>query len=65
MEVISFFSSDPTNDEVKVELSLYKHLRFKRNSNPDIFTLNTKSNNSYEALCRGEVDERASTVFAI
>ncbi|XP_056116085.1 prolyl 4-hydroxylase subunit alpha-1-like [Rhinichthys klamathensis goyatoka] len=51
---------DPTNDEVKVELSLYKHLRFERNSNPDIFSLNTKSNNSYEALCRGEVDERTS-----
>ncbi|XP_048020739.1 prolyl 4-hydroxylase subunit alpha-2-like [Megalobrama amblycephala] len=51
---------DPTNDEVKVELSLYKLLRFQRTSNPDIFTLNTKSNNSYEALCRGEVDERTS-----
>ncbi|XDV27928.1 hypothetical protein PO909_031369 [Leuciscus waleckii] len=51
---------DPTNDEVRVELSLYKHLRFERNSNPDIFTLNTESNNSYEALCRGEVDERTS-----
>ncbi|XP_051721198.1 prolyl 4-hydroxylase subunit alpha-2-like [Ctenopharyngodon idella] len=51
---------DPTNDEVKVELSLYKHLRFQKTSNPDIFTLNTKSNNSYEALCRGEIDERTS-----
>ncbi|XDV27931.1 hypothetical protein PO909_031372, partial [Leuciscus waleckii] len=51
---------DPTNDEVRVELSLYKHLRFEINFNPDIFTLNTKSNNSYEALCRGEVDERTS-----
>ena len=65
MELTSFFSSDPTNDEVKVELSLYKHLRFKRNSNPDIFTLDTKSNNSYEALCRGEVDQRASAVFTV
>ncbi|XP_051721151.1 prolyl 4-hydroxylase subunit alpha-2-like isoform X2 [Ctenopharyngodon idella] len=51
---------DPTNDEVKVELSLYKHLRFQKTSNPDIFTLNTTSNNSYEALCRGEIDERTS-----
>ncbi|ROI24874.1 Prolyl 4-hydroxylase subunit alpha-2 [Anabarilius grahami] len=53
---------DPTNEEVKVELSLYKHLRFQRTSNPDIFTLNTKPNSSYEALCRGEVDERASAI---
>ncbi|XP_077078024.1 prolyl 4-hydroxylase subunit alpha-2-like [Siphateles boraxobius] len=51
---------DPTDEEVKVEISLYKRLRFERHSNPDIFTLNTKSNNSYEALCRGEVDERIS-----
>ncbi|KAK7163556.1 hypothetical protein R3I93_007568 [Phoxinus phoxinus] len=51
---------DPTNDEVKVELNLYRYLRFERNSNPDIFTLDTKSNTSYEALCRGEVDERTS-----
>ncbi|XP_067220011.1 prolyl 4-hydroxylase subunit alpha-2-like [Chanodichthys erythropterus] len=51
---------DPTNEKVKVELSLYKLLRFQRTSNPDIFTLNTKSDNSYEALCRGEVDERTS-----
>ncbi|XP_051721126.1 prolyl 4-hydroxylase subunit alpha-2-like isoform X2 [Ctenopharyngodon idella] len=51
---------DPTNDEVKVELSLYKHLRLQRTSNPDIFMLNTKSKNLYEALCRGEVDERTS-----
>ncbi|XP_067308722.1 prolyl 4-hydroxylase subunit alpha-1 isoform X2 [Pseudorasbora parva] len=53
-------NQDPTNDEVKVKLNLYKHLRFQKTSNPDIFTLNTKSENSYEALCRGEVDERTS-----
>ncbi|ROL52082.1 Prolyl 4-hydroxylase subunit alpha-2 [Anabarilius grahami] len=49
---------DPANDEFKVELSLYKLLRFQRTSNPDIFTLNTKSKNLYEALCRGETSKR-------
>ncbi|XP_067219960.1 prolyl 4-hydroxylase subunit alpha-1-like [Chanodichthys erythropterus] len=51
---------DPTNDEIKADLSFYKSLLLQRNSNTDIFTLNTKSNNPYEALCRGEVDERTS-----
>ncbi|XP_016305010.1 prolyl 4-hydroxylase subunit alpha-2-like [Sinocyclocheilus anshuiensis] len=51
---------DPTNDEVKVQLDLYRLLRYQRKSNLDIFTLNNESSNSYEALCRGEVDERTS-----
>ncbi|XP_051721173.1 prolyl 4-hydroxylase subunit alpha-1-like isoform X2 [Ctenopharyngodon idella] len=46
---------DPSNDEVRVQLNWLLHLQ----SNPDIFTLNTESSN-YEALCRGEVDERTS-----
>ncbi|KAF4117672.1 hypothetical protein G5714_002225 [Onychostoma macrolepis] len=50
---------DPTNDEVKVLLNLYRLLRFQRTSNPDIFTLNTQSS-KYETLCRGEIDERTS-----
>uniref|UniRef100_A0A8C0Y0I2 procollagen-proline 4-dioxygenase n=1 Tax=Cyprinus carpio carpio TaxID=630221 RepID=A0A8C0Y0I2_CYPCA len=50
---------DPTNDEVKVQLSLYRRHHFMRTSNPDIFTLNTESS-KYETLCRGEVDERTS-----
>ncbi|XP_043110432.1 prolyl 4-hydroxylase subunit alpha-1 isoform X2 [Puntigrus tetrazona] len=54
------FDLDPTNDEVKVQLDLYRLLHNKRKSNPDIFTLNTESSNSYEALCRGEIDERTS-----
>uniref|UniRef100_A0A671LWK6 Prolyl 4-hydroxylase subunit alpha-2-like n=1 Tax=Sinocyclocheilus anshuiensis TaxID=1608454 RepID=A0A671LWK6_9TELE len=60
IEVINFFASDPTNDEVKVQLDLYRLLRYQRKSNLDIFTLNNESSNSYEALCRGEVDERTS-----
>ncbi|NP_001070123.2 uncharacterized protein LOC557059 precursor [Danio rerio] len=51
---------DPSNEEIKVQLGLYRLIRLQRTSNPDIFTLNTQSNNSYEALCRGEVDERTS-----
>ncbi|XP_026061552.1 prolyl 4-hydroxylase subunit alpha-1-like [Carassius auratus] len=50
---------DPTNNDVKVLLNQYRLLRFQRTSNPDIFTLNTKSS-KYERLCRGEVDERTS-----
>ncbi|XP_016419704.1 prolyl 4-hydroxylase subunit alpha-1-like [Sinocyclocheilus rhinocerous] len=50
---------DPTNDEVKVQLDLYRFLRFQGASYPDIFTLNTESS-KYESLCRGEVDERTS-----
>ncbi|XP_056116091.1 prolyl 4-hydroxylase subunit alpha-1-like [Rhinichthys klamathensis goyatoka] len=46
---------DPSNDEARVQLNRLLHLQ----SNPDIFTLNTESSN-YEALCRGEVDERIS-----
>ncbi|XDV27929.1 hypothetical protein PO909_031370 [Leuciscus waleckii] len=46
---------DPSNDEARVQLNRLLHLQ----SNPDIFTLNTESSN-YEALCRGEVDERTS-----
>ncbi|XP_051721075.1 prolyl 4-hydroxylase subunit alpha-1-like isoform X1 [Ctenopharyngodon idella] len=53
--VINIFASDPSNDEVRVQLNWLLHLQ----SNPDIFTLNTESSN-YEALCRGEVDERTS-----
>ncbi|KAF4117659.1 hypothetical protein G5714_002212 [Onychostoma macrolepis] len=51
------FASDPTNDEVRDQLNRLLHSQ--RTSNPDIFTLNTESSN-YEALCRGEVDERTS-----
>ncbi|KAF4117660.1 hypothetical protein G5714_002213 [Onychostoma macrolepis] len=50
---------DPTNDEVKVQLSLYRRHHLLRTSNPDIFILNTESSN-YETLCRGEIDERTS-----
>ncbi|XP_016347581.1 prolyl 4-hydroxylase subunit alpha-1 [Sinocyclocheilus anshuiensis] len=50
---------DPTNDEVKVLLGLYRRLRLQRTSNPDIFRLNNESS-KYETLCRGEVDERTS-----
>ncbi|XP_056116093.1 prolyl 4-hydroxylase subunit alpha-1-like [Rhinichthys klamathensis goyatoka] len=46
---------DPSNDEARVQLNRLLHLQ----SNPDIFPLNTESSN-YEALCRGEVDERIS-----
>ncbi|CAM4588596.1 unnamed protein product [Leuciscus chuanchicus] len=46
---------DPSNDEARVQLNRLLHLQ----SNPDIFPLNTESSN-YEALCRGEVDERTS-----
>ncbi|KTF80421.1 hypothetical protein cypCar_00041580 [Cyprinus carpio] len=48
---------DPTNDEVKVQLSLYRRHHFMRTSNPDIFTLNTESS-KYETLCRGETSRR-------
>ncbi|XP_051552834.1 prolyl 4-hydroxylase subunit alpha-1-like [Myxocyprinus asiaticus] len=51
---------DPTNEDARLELAFYRDLRLKRASNPDIFTLNQESSNSYEALCRGEVDERTS-----
>ncbi|ROL52079.1 Prolyl 4-hydroxylase subunit alpha-1 [Anabarilius grahami] len=44
---------DPSNDEARAQLNRLLHLQ----RNPDIFTLNTESSN-YEALCRGEVDER-------
>uniref|UniRef100_A0A8C2D3Z9 procollagen-proline 4-dioxygenase n=1 Tax=Cyprinus carpio TaxID=7962 RepID=A0A8C2D3Z9_CYPCA len=54
------FSLDPTNEEVKVQLDLYRFLRYQKTSNKDIFTLINESSNSYEALCRGEVDERTS-----
>ncbi|XP_073705460.1 prolyl 4-hydroxylase subunit alpha-1-like [Garra rufa] len=50
---------DPDNNDVKVQLRLYKCLRSQRTSNPDIFTLNTSSS-KYETLCRGEIDERTS-----
>ncbi|XP_058613888.1 prolyl 4-hydroxylase subunit alpha-2-like [Onychostoma macrolepis] len=48
---------DPTNEEVRDQLNILLHSQ--RTSNPDIFILNTESSN-YEALCRGEVDERTS-----
>ncbi|XP_067309381.1 prolyl 4-hydroxylase subunit alpha-1-like [Pseudorasbora parva] len=46
---------DPSNDEVRVQLNWFYRLQ----SSPNIFTLTTESSN-YEALCRGEVDERTS-----
>uniref|UniRef100_A0A8C1S1Z1 procollagen-proline 4-dioxygenase n=1 Tax=Cyprinus carpio TaxID=7962 RepID=A0A8C1S1Z1_CYPCA len=54
------FNLDPTNEEVKVQLDLYRFLRYQKTSNKDIFTLINESSNSYEALCRGEVDESTS-----
>uniref|UniRef100_A0A8C1RM65 procollagen-proline 4-dioxygenase n=1 Tax=Cyprinus carpio TaxID=7962 RepID=A0A8C1RM65_CYPCA len=50
---------DPTNDDIKVLLDLYRRLRFQRTSNPDILRLSNESS-KYETLCRGEVDERTS-----
>ncbi|XP_056598496.1 prolyl 4-hydroxylase subunit alpha-2-like [Triplophysa dalaica] len=51
---------DPTNEDVKSTLKLCRNLRLYRTSNPDIFTLNKESTNSYEALCRGKVKPRTS-----
>uniref|UniRef100_A0A8C1F0V8 procollagen-proline 4-dioxygenase n=1 Tax=Cyprinus carpio carpio TaxID=630221 RepID=A0A8C1F0V8_CYPCA len=52
------FNLDPTNEEVKVQLDLYRFLRYQKTSNKDIFTLINESSNSYEALCRGETSKR-------
>ncbi|KAA0718716.1 Prolyl 4-hydroxylase subunit alpha-1 [Triplophysa tibetana] len=43
-----------------VAIYFYQQLLNLGTSNPDIFTLNTESTNSYEALCRGEVKQRTS-----
>ncbi|XP_051991045.1 prolyl 4-hydroxylase subunit alpha-1-like [Xyrauchen texanus] len=51
---------DPTNEDARLNLAYYRELRFQRTSNPDIFTLKQESSNSYEALCRGEIDQRTS-----
>ncbi|XP_059358634.1 prolyl 4-hydroxylase subunit alpha-1-like [Carassius carassius] len=52
-------SWNPTNNEVKVQLSLYRRHYLQRTSNPDILTLNIQSS-KYERLCRGEIDKRTS-----
>ncbi|XP_051721219.1 prolyl 4-hydroxylase subunit alpha-2-like [Ctenopharyngodon idella] len=51
-----------TESSTTTEEKLFHYLNFSAYhfGNTDIFTLNTTSNNSYEALCRGQTDERTS-----
>ncbi|XP_073712293.1 prolyl 4-hydroxylase subunit alpha-2-like isoform X2 [Misgurnus anguillicaudatus] len=52
---------DPTNDKVKHLLKSYKTLQQTSISYyPNIFKLSTKSHNTYEALCRGNVPQKTS-----
>nr|XP_021326960.1 prolyl 4-hydroxylase subunit alpha-1-like [Danio rerio] len=48
---------NPYDNEVKLQLNRLLH--FQKSPNPNIFRLDSLSSN-YEALCRGEVDERTS-----
>ncbi|XP_056600677.1 prolyl 4-hydroxylase subunit alpha-2-like [Triplophysa dalaica] len=53
---------DPTNEEIRNELNeINRTSQPNITSQPDINTLNaTHSSNSYEALCRGDADQRTS-----
>ncbi|XP_065118211.1 prolyl 4-hydroxylase subunit alpha-1-like [Paramisgurnus dabryanus] len=58
--IIQHLNLDPTDENASYILTLYRTLQHLRSSDPDIYTLNTESTDSYGALCRGEVDRRTS-----
>ncbi|RXN15121.1 prolyl 4-hydroxylase subunit alpha-1-like protein [Labeo rohita] len=55
---------DPDNDDVKVLLNLYKYLRSQRTSFPDIFTLSTESNESWNIVV-SRVNQRIADITGL